>query len=263
MGILYACRGRLPSDICHRCTMTNVIYAPCVASAACFTIFSSPFDNYYFHLSFIVIQSLKIKVTSFMISTPEGAVGLHIRRLREQQGLSLRALAERCGLSTTAISQIERGDTSPTVSSLHMLAMALDVSITDLFLSEHRAFAIHLKPAERLRNQSPGMLMESLGIGLPYQRMEPFLVTVAPHMDNTAQPISHAGEEFVYCLEGVLEYNVDGHTYRLEKGHSLLFEATRPHFFLNPAGAPAQVLLIFQTSIGASAGRLHTEPASG
>ncbi len=142
-----------------------------------------------------------------------------------------------------------------------MLATALDVTISDLFQSEHRALAIHLKPAERLRNQSPGILMESLGIGLPYQRMEPFLVTVAPHMGNATQPVTHAGEEFVYCQEGVLDYNVAGHTYRLEKGDSLLFEATRPHFFLNPAGTPAQVMLIFQAGNGASAGRLHTEPA--
>lgn len=196
-----------------------------------------------------------------MEPSPEQKVGQRIRALRERESLSLRALAERCGLSTTAISQIERGDTSPTVSSLHMLATALGVSITDLFQSDHRSVAIHIKPQQRLRNDSDGILMESLGIGLPYQRMEPFLVTVAPHRGNADQPVSHAGEEFVHCLDGVLDYNVDGHTYRLEEGDSLLFEAARPHYFYNPAAAPARVLIIFQTGDGAQAGRLHVDPA--
>lgn len=60
-------------------------------------------------------------------------VGQRIRRLREQRQLSLRALARLCGLSTNAISLIERGENSPTVSSLHALATALGVSITDFF----------------------------------------------------------------------------------------------------------------------------------
>ena len=60
-------------------------------------------------------------------------VGQRIRTIRERQGLSLRAVAERCGLSLNAISLIERGENSPTVSSLHHLATALNVPITRFF----------------------------------------------------------------------------------------------------------------------------------
>ncbi|MCA9868355.1 MAG: helix-turn-helix transcriptional regulator [Anaerolineales bacterium] len=192
---------------------------------------------------------------------PEFNVGQRIRLLRERQGLSLRALAERCGLSTTAISQIERGDNSPTVSSLHQLAIALGVSITDLFQDEHHA-AMLIRPAERLRAEAGGVLMENLGLGLPYQQLEPFLVTLAPGAGNADQPVSHAGEEFVHCLEGAFDYCVADRLFSLEPGDSLLFEAVRPHYFHNPTDKPARFLLIFQAGgSGTLARRLHAETA--
>ncbi len=195
-----------------------------------------------------------------MNSNPELNVGQRVRSLRERQGLSLRALAERCGLSTTAISQIERGDNSPTVSSLHQLATALGVSITDLFQDERRAAAVLIRPAERLRAEAGGVIMENLGLGLPYQQLEPFLVTLAPGAGNADQPVSHAGEEFVHCLEGKFNYCVTDRPFSLEPGDSLLFEAIRPHYFHNPSDKPARFLLIFQAGgSGALARRLHAE----
>lgn len=195
-----------------------------------------------------------------MATSPELNVGQRIRSLRERKGLSLRALADRCGLSTTAISQIERGDNSPTVSSLHVLATALDVSITDLFQDERRASAVFVSPGERLRAESNGVLMESLGVGLPYQQLEPFMVTLEPGAGNADQPVSHGGEEFVLCLEGAFDYCVDGHPYHLEAGYSLIFEAIRPHYFHNPTDRPVHFLLVFQAGGGgALARRLHVE----
>ncbi len=195
-----------------------------------------------------------------MATSPELNVGQRIRSLRERQGLSLRALAERCGLSTTAISQIERGDNSPTVSSLHVLATALGVSITDLFQDERRASAVLVPPDARLRAGSGGVSMESLGFGLPYQQLEPFMVALEPGAGNADQPVSHGGEEFVLCLEGAFDYCVDDRPYHLEAGYSLIFEAVRPHYFHNPTDRPARFLLVFQAGGGgALARRLHVE----
>ncbi len=72
-------------------------------------------------------------------------VGQRIRELRTGQGLSLRALAALSNLSTNAISLIERGDNSPTVSSLHSLATALAVPITAFFEQQVDGLVIHLK----------------------------------------------------------------------------------------------------------------------
>lgn len=196
-----------------------------------------------------------------MMALAEPDVGQRIRRIREQQRLSLRALAKRCGLSINAISLIERGENSPTVSSLHLLATALGVSITDFFEDEHEQAVVFVRPAARLRSEADGISMESLGIGLRNQQLEPFLVSVASGKGTIDQPIIHPGEEFVYCLEGEVEYCVGNEIYRLEPGCSLLFQAAQPHCFRNATKVPARLMMVFDTGEGGHlARRLHLEP---
>lgn len=178
----------------------------------------------------------------------EPNVGSHLRHLRDQQGLSLRALADLCGLSINAISLIERGENSPTVSTLHRLASALKVPITDFFQGEARQTVVFVKRSLGLRTQSNGVVMESLGVGLFNQQIEPFQMQIMPGIANTDDPISHPGEEFIHCLQGELEYRVGEGQFRLEAGDSLLFDATQPHGYRNGSAEPASVLMIFQAS---------------
>lgn len=180
-----------------------------------------------------------------MSQIPEPTVGQRIRSLRERDGLSLRALSERCGLSINAISQIERGENSPTVSSLHRLAGALNVPITDFFHDEEKQLAVFVKCNAGLQAQSEGITMESLGIGLHNQQLEPFRMLIEPGKGNGSDPISHSGEEFVYCLTGEVEYIVGDEVFHLTPGDSLLFEASLLHICRNPSENPATLLLTF------------------
>jgi transcriptional regulator with XRE-family HTH domain len=187
-------------------------------------------------------------------------VGQRIRALREQRALSLRALAERCGLSSNAISLIERGENSPTVSSLHLLAMALGVSITDFFEAGRDQSVVFVPPTARLRSQAGGIVLESLGIGLRNQQLEPFLMELEPGAGTAGEPVSHRGEEFVYCLEGRLAYQVGEQTFDLEPGSALLFQANQPHSFQNVAREPAKLLMLFMAGEDSPlARRLHLE----
>ena len=193
-----------------------------------------------------------------MTGSEKPDVGRRIRTLRVQQGLSLRALARRSGLSLNAISLIERGTNSPTVSSLHLLAGALNVPITDFFQDGSQQAVIFLKPAERLRTEAMGITLESLGSGIPNQKVEPFLITVQPGSGNIDQPITHGGEEFVYCLQGEVDYKVGEQVYALEAACSLLFDAALPHGFSNKSDMPALLLMVFYTAEGGHlARRLH------
>jgi len=178
----------------------------------------------------------------------EPKVGRKLRALREQQGLSLRALVDRCGLSANAISLIERGENSPTVSTLHRLADALDVSITEFFQEDARQTVVYVRREKGPRTQSNGVVMESLGVGLSNQLVEPFRMTVAPGAGDLSDSIQHPGEEFVHCLEGEVDYKIGEKTYRLERGDSLLFDASQPHAYHNPDSFPAALLLVFQAS---------------
>ena len=196
-----------------------------------------------------------------MTDSTQPNVGARIRTLREARNLSLRALAERCGLSVNAISLIERGENSPTVSSLHQLAGGLGASITDFFQADDQLAAVYVPHDKRLIYRRSEVVMESLGIGLRDQQLEPFLITIEPGV-TADRPVVHPGEEFVYCITGEARYDVDGQEYTLRPGDSLLLDATRPHSFMNRTSRPAELLIVFQGSDNLSLARerhLHPE----
>ena len=185
-----------------------------------------------------------------MADQPELHIGSRIRMIRERRKISLRRLAEQCKLSVNAISLIERGENSPTVSSLQALATALGVRITDFFEEVHEQAVVLVRRNQRLGAQGNGLIMESLGSGLHNQQIEPFLVTVDPSAGDTGDSIVHPGQEFVYCLESEIQYRICGQIYHLFPGDSLLFEATQPHYFFNTGKRSARMLLIFQALEG-------------
>lgn len=185
------------------------------------------------------------------------AVGSRIRELRTKQALSLRALAELSGLSTNAISMIERGSNSPTVSSLHSLANALAVPITAFFEQQGDKQVIHLKRHQRPTSVTAGIRMENLGSGLPNQQLEPFLMTLEPGISSAPAPITHSGEEFVYVLKGSLLCEIRGQAFALEEGDSLLFLASQPHRYQNHSAKTAQILIGFQSLTGEMMAHQH------
>jgi len=175
-------------------------------------------------------------------------VGLKIQALREERGLSMRGLAEMCGLSPNTISLIERGATSPNVSTLHQLATALKVPITAFFEGREKGKpVIHSQPGNRSFSGSTSVLLESLGSGLEGQSLQPFLVTLQAGADSGPGAMIHNGHELVFCLEGTLDYEIDAESYHLSPGESLLFEAHLPHCWRNTGSQPSVFLLVFQT----------------
>ncbi len=174
-------------------------------------------------------------------------VGVHLRALRHNRGLSLRALAELCELSANTISLIERGVTSPSVSTLDRLARALGVPIASFFTEPGENVKIVItRSDERPRSASASVLLESLGTGLENQACEPFLVTLKPGATSGNLVMVHDGQELVFCLEGAVEYEIEGKRYRLDPGDALLFRSHLPHRWRNPNSHPAVFLLMMQ-----------------
>ena len=181
-----------------------------------------------------------------MAQEPPPDVGRRIRALREERGLSLRALAESSGLSVNAVSLIERGQSSPTVATLHRLAAALGVRIVDLFGPQRAAEVVFVRASDRRQTRTAGAGIESLASGLAGQRIEPFLVTLDPGAGRGTEPITHAGQELVFALAGRVDYTVDGRTYPLAEGDALLFHASLPHYWCNPTWEAARFLLLLE-----------------
>jgi len=172
-------------------------------------------------------------------------VGQRLRELRASRGFSIRALAEKSGLNVNTLSLIENQRTSPSVSTLQQLAQTLQVPISAFFESSHgNKQVLHQKAGARLRAAFTHGYFEDLGAGMPRFGAEPLIVTLAPRADSGKTPIVHTGREFVYCLEGRIAYTVNGETYLLEPGDSLLFEAYLPHHWKNVGSALSRNLLV-------------------
>lgn len=162
-------------------------------------------------------------------------VGNKLREMRETRGLSIRALARQSGLSANALSMIERGRSSPSVSTLYKVAAALDVPITDLFRSQSdRGEIVFCKAAARTRVPFTRGVWEGLGGESFVGRVEPFALTLESGASSGPHAMIHSGHEFVICLRGQLEYRVENETYFLEPGDSLLFSSQFKHRWRNP-----------------------------
>ena len=162
---------------------------------------------------------------------------------------NIKALADACDLSANAVGLIERGEPSPSVSTLHRLALALGVSIAELFSPPDAAQAtVLVRRDQRSQVHREKVVMENLARGLGDPCMEPLLATLQPGAGTGADPVVHMGEEFVFCLEGEVEYRVAGHTYRLEAGDSLMFQAHQPHCWHNASREPTKLLLVFHAA---------------
>lgn len=162
-------------------------------------------------------------------------VGGRLRELREERGLSMRALARLSGLSANALSMIERRKASPSVSTLYKLADALEVPITTLFREQPEGSdVVFRKASERARVPFPRGLWEGLGGEEFLGRVEPFMLTLESGANSGPFTMEHSGHEFVLCLRGQLEYQVENNVFRLEPGDTLLFAANLKHRWRNP-----------------------------
>ncbi len=162
-------------------------------------------------------------------------IGKRLRELRQERNLSMRELARMSGLSANALSTIERSKSSPSVSTLYKLAEALEVPITAFFRTEtSQKDVVFIKGSERTRVSFHRGLWEGLGGEWFSGRVEPFMLTLESGANSGRFSMAHTGHEFVLCLRGLLEYQVENQVFTLEPGDSLLFAARLKHQWRNP-----------------------------
>ncbi len=172
-------------------------------------------------------------------------VGGKLRAMREERGLSIRALARASGISANALSVIERGKSSPSVSTLYKVTDALGVPITALFRTETKRVNVVFKKAdERTRVSFQRGLWEDLGGERFSGRVEPFAITLESGTTSGPYPMIHSGHEFVICLRGQLEYQVENELYLLEAGDTLLFTSNLKHRWRNPGNTVTNAVFV-------------------
>ena len=165
----------------------------------------------------------------------ERYLGNAVRDLRQRHGLTIADVAERAAISRGMLSKIENAQTATSLDTLTRLARALGVSLSTLF----RNYDVPDGSAQLVRN---GEGMEVVRRGTkrghtyhllaydqgPTKLFEPFLITI--DSESATFPVfEHPGTEFLYMLEGRMEYRHGQHTYLLTPGDSLTFRGEVPH----------------------------------
>ena len=167
-------------------------------------------------------------------------VGSRVRALREAMDLSLRDLAERSGVSAQMLSQVERGETSPTLAVAARIAAGLELTLSQLLRLDEGDGVVVVRSGERLRGGAGrrGHGYEVVTPPLPGQRAEVAFHTLAPGAatGGPGDPPMHepGSRETAVALAGALRLICDGAAHDLGEGDAVTFDADLPHHFENP-----------------------------
>ena len=190
-----------------------------------------------------------------MTATLESALGPRVRALREAMDLSLRDLAERSGVSAPMLSQVERGETSPTLQVAGRIAAGLELRLSQLLRLDESGAVTVVRSSERRQGpgHAKGHSYEILTPPLPGQRAElsrhmlaPGAVTGGPGDPPMHEPGSR---ETALVESGRLVLACDGERFELAAGDCVTFDADLPHHFENPSNDKAVLLAVVSAGL--------------
>ncbi|WP_426408802.1 cupin domain-containing protein [Bradyrhizobium ganzhouense] len=175
-------------------------------------------------------------------------LGETVRLLRQRAGLSIQDVANKTGLSNGMISQLERARAMPSIRTLRLLSIALDVPISYFFETSDPAadvqrYIVRKNNRRLLRLTASGVVKEALtpeGKG----QLELYELTLNPGASSGTDFLQHTGEKAGYILSGSLRLWLDNQAHVLEAGDSFRFPSIVPHMFDNPTQQAARVIWV-------------------
>src|SRR5271168_3898363 len=203
--------------------------------------------------------SAPVPATSLPDQLDPAVIGARVKALRESSGLSLRDLTERSGVSAPMLSQVERGETSPTLTVAARIAAGLELRLSQLLRLDEDGAVTVVRAGERQRggNKRRGHSFEVLTSGQPGQRAELSRHRLAPGGATGATggegggPLHEPGSRETALVEqGSVILVCDGQRYVLDKGDCVTFDADLPHHFENPKERDVEAELLAVVSAG-------------
>ncbi|MCP3392094.1 cupin domain-containing protein [Bradyrhizobium sp. CCGB12] len=174
-------------------------------------------------------------------------LGETVRLLRQRAGFSIQDVANKTGLSIGMISQLERARVTPSIRTLRLLSIALDVPISYFFETRDPAdvqpYVVRRSNRRLLRLTASGVVKEALmpdGKG----QLELYELTLNPGASSGTDFLQHTGEKAGYIVSGSLRLWLDNQAHVLEAGDSFRFPSIVPHMFDNPTQQAARVVWV-------------------
>ncbi len=189
-----------------------------------------------------------------LAAAPSSSLGPRVRALREAMDLSLRELSERSGVSAPMLSQVERGETSPTLQVAQRIAGGLELKLSQLLrLDEGGSVSVVRAGDRRQGRATAGHSYEVLTPPLPGQRAEVSRHRLAPHAATGGPddpPIHEPGSRETAVVEvGPVVLHCGGERHELQTGDCVTFDADLSHHFENPADDEAAFLAVVSAGL--------------
>lgn len=167
-----------------------------------------------------------------------------IKQLRVGQGFTLKDVSARTGLSLSFISQVERGASSLSVSSLNKIAEALGVPITYFFEPDDKDIRYAVRKEEqqivRMRGGDPQYVR--LAGQFSNRKLEPMQITLPPGFHD--RTYNHDGEEWYYVIKGEVTFTIAEKEYIIGEGEAMHFPSRLEHEWANTTRFPAKMLSV-------------------
>ncbi|MGV6806060.1 MAG: helix-turn-helix domain-containing protein [Ruegeria sp.] len=166
-----------------------------------------------------------------------------MRALRKRLSMTLKDLSSASGVSVGYLSQVERGNATPTLGTLTQIAQALEVD-ADYFVRTPRAVDSLTRGGARPKFAVAGSSIEYEQIGAERagHELTSYVMNVPPGYES--EVVTHVGEEIIYILEGTISQIVGEREYLMEAGDSLHYLGTTPHCWSNKTDKPARILWV-------------------
>lgn len=158
----------------------------------------------------------------------------NLKRLRRDRNLSLGQLAELSGISKVMLSQIEKGETNPTINTIWKIANGLKIPYTALLdQQEHASFVIHKSDINVQIVENGHYRLYCYYPNTPHRNFELFQIELDEGCRYTSIGHAERSEEYIMVLEGELTLEVNDTVYILRSNDSISFTASAEHVYFN------------------------------
>ncbi|AKJ70627.1 XRE family transcriptional regulator [Pandoraea thiooxydans] len=170
-------------------------------------------------------------------------LGGRLRHARRMSGLTLLQLAQKANCSESLISKIEKGNTTPSLATLHRLAVALETNIAALTSPAEPTGGPVMRQGDRPVIRGGGIALERVVLPTRNGLLQANIHILDPGEGSDGQ-IEHIGEEVGYVLEGTVELTLRDASYILHAGDAFTFTSETPHGYRNAGEATARILWV-------------------
>ncbi|WP_341862147.1 cupin domain-containing protein [Gymnodinialimonas sp. 57CJ19] len=169
------------------------------------------------------------------------ALGALIRKRRKQLDLTLQALCDAAGLSVGYLSQVERGQSTPSLGTLAQIAQALSVGL-EYFITTPKPSDSLTRAGARPQFSIDGssIMYESVCADFPGAELSSYILHVPA--GYASEVVSHEGEEIIFLLDGEITQTLGGQTFILQQGDSLHYTGSTPHSWSNETQSTTRIL---------------------